>query len=302
MQMSQMKESSALIKLILMGFSGKGKSTALVPLAIPEIVKGFPGLKLRVLDYDGKFFEVAQQNLSARRDRRIASRNRLTPITQEQYDAALDNIDIEVLREKTKPNDQGGVSIIGQPQAWTNTQKALERWLRTADSQSVIALDSWTHMTQTALPAYCMALQNKSFNEFGNAPHGNDYMMPQKLSRNMLTLLADTKCHVIVCCHQEAQDIKKKTGEFDTKADGSKEAVEEVVHSEMVPVSIGSKGRIAIPSQFNHILVAHADIDGGRYICTQPEDGVTTKTPFFARAEKNYPLDVALPKYWMLGQ
>ena len=291
-------ESTTLIKMILMGFSGKGKSTAIVPLSIPNLVKDFPGYKLRILDFDGKMLEVVKANLSARLDRNRANKMRLTPITQDQYKAAATNIEIEVLREKTKPTLDGGAAIIGQPQAWANTIKILERWTKDADENTIIVLDSWTHMTQTPLLAYCMALQNKSFGDFGKAQYGTDYIEPQKLARNLLTVLADMKAHVIVCAHQEPQDIKKKTGDVDDKGN----PIEEVVHSEMVPISVGAKGRIAIPSQFNHILVVASDTDGNRKISTTIEDGVTTKTPFFAIADKSYSLNDGLARYWMLGR
>lgn len=298
MKLSESSHIPTLIKLILLGFSGKGKSTAIIPLAIPGIVKDFPGYRLRILDYDGKFKEVAEQNLAARLDRARANRLRLTPISRDQYEAAAENIDIEVLREKTKPTANGGATIIGEPQAWKRTIKILEQWRKDDDENTITVLDSWTHMTQTPIIAYCMALQGKSFEDFGKAQYGTDYIEPQKLARNFLTVLADTKSHVIVCAHQEPQDIKKKTGERDDKG----QPVEEIVHSEMVPISIGAKGRIAIPSQFNHILVVAADAEGNRKISTQVEDGVTTKTPYFALADKSYNLNDGLARYWMLGR
>ncbi len=298
MLLSETKHTPTLIKLILMGFSGKGKSTALVPLAIPEIVKGFPGYRLRILDYDGKFQEIAEQNLAARLDRTRANKLRLTPITKEQYEAAANNIDIEILREKTKATTDGGATIIGDPQVWKNTIKILERWSKDNDDRTILVLDSWTHMTQTPLIAYCMALQGKQFGDYGKDQYGTDYIEPPKLARNLLTVLADTKSHVIVCAHQEPQDIKKKTGERDDKG----APIEEVVHSEMVPISVGAKGRIAIPSQFNHILVVASDAEGNRKISTQVEDGVTTKSPFFASVDKSYNLNDGLARYWLLGK
>ena len=298
MKLSESAHLPTLIKMMLLGFSGKGKSTSLIPLAIPGIVKDFPGYRVRILDFDGKAQEVAEQNLAARLDRATANKRRLTPITKEQYNAAADNIDIVVLREKTKPTLDGGAAIIGQPRAWQDMIKTLELWRKDDDENTIIVLDSWTHLTQTPLLAYCMALQGKEFGDFGKAQYGTDYIEPQKLARNLLTVLADSKSNVIVCAHQESQDIKKKTGEIDDKGN----PIEEVVHSEMVPISVGAKGRISIPSQFNHCLVATSDADGNRKISTQVEDGVTTKTPFFATADKSYSLNDGLAKYFMLGR
>ena len=287
----------SLIKMILMGFTGTGKSTAIVPLAIPNIIKDFVGYRIVVLDFDGKFQEVKDQNLRARLNRDLANKRRLTPISQSQFDAAYENIEVHVLREKTKASLDGGITIIGQPQAWKKTIEILERLRKDENANTILVLDSWTHMALTPLIAYCMALQGKTLGEFGKAEYGTDYIEPQKLARNLLTVLADSRSHVIVCTHQEAQDIKKKTGEYDSK----KRPIEEVVHSEMVPISVGAKGRIAIPSQFNHTLVAVAGVEGNRKISTVPEDGVTTKSPFWAFADNSYSLNDGLPRYFSLG-
>ena len=129
-----------------------------------------------------------------------------------------------------------------------------------------------------------------------------DYQQPQTTVRNFLTILTDSTSNVILCAHQESQDIKQKTGEFETKGDGSKEAIEEVVESVMVPVSIGSKGRVTIPAQFNHLLATALDGSKERQIYTTPADGIITKTPFFARCEDHYPLDRGLAEYFLLNQ
>ena len=287
----------SLIKMILMGWSGTGKTSAYVPLAIPELVKGAPGHKLLILDYDGKAEEVIRFNLAARLDSVKARRLKLTPITREQHDAALANCEVEVLREKTKITTNG-VEIIGAPSSWQKTMRVLERKSKELTSQHILIPDSLTYAAQISILAYTQALNG---NAFGTKIGWHDYMEPQRLVKNFLTVLADMPCHVILCAHQEQQDIYQKTGEFKTKPDGSKEAIEEVVESVMVPTSIGSKGRITIPAQFNHLLVTAKDSSDERRIFTQPEDGVVTKTPFFAIADKSYPLNDGLVKYWMLG-
>lgn len=291
------QKSPSLIKMILMGFSGTGKTTAYIPLSIPEIVPNFPGLELRILDYDGKAEEVARHNLAARLDKRIANKLRLTSITQEQHDAALNNLDIEVLREKTKASPQGGITIIGAPQSWKRTISTLERWTKTASPASVLIPDSLTYAAQTAIIAYAQALQG---NSFGDPLSWKDYGIPQGYVRNFLTVLADSASHVILTAHQESQDITQKTGEFITKPDGNKEAIEEVIESVMTPISIGSKGRVTIPAQFNHMLATALGPNNMRRLYTTPADGIITKTPFFACCADNYLLDKGMVEYFML--
>ena len=285
-----------LIKLILMGFSGKGKSTSIVPLAIPELVPNFPGYKINVFDYDGKFAEVAINQLKLRRDSRKANRLRLIAITEEQYKAACANINVEVLREKTKL-ENGKRTIIGPPRMWEKTDRLQKQWEKEASPNTIFVVDSWTHMCGAPLLSWAMAMQGKTLDQFGDAPHGRDYMLPQKVSKDFMAILADSKAHVIINSHQSPTDIRMKTGEFDEKGN----AVEEVVHSEMSMISVGSAGRIQLPSEFNHTLVVTSNTEGVRKISTQIEDGVTTKTPFYGLAEKNYNLDTGLVEYWMLG-
>lgn len=287
----------ALIKLILMGWSGTGKTSAYVPLAIPELVKGCPGYKLRILDYDGKAEEMIRSLLDARLDANKARRLKLTPITREQHSAALANCDVEVMREKTRITSKG-VEIVGAPRSWARTMQVLEKWSRDASKDHIVIPDSLTYASQISILAYTQALNGKGF---GQKVEWRDYMEPQRLVKNFLTVLADLPCHVILCAHQEQQDIYQKTGQFIDKPDGSKEAVEEVVESVMVPTSIGAKGRITIPAQFNHLLVTAKNANDERRIFTEPEDGVVTKTPFFAIADKSYPLNDGLVKYWLLA-
>ena len=295
------RTSSVLIKLILMGWSGTGKTSAIVPLAIPNVIKGWPGMTLRILDYDGKAEEIIRENLLARLDRAKAGRLRLTPITQEQHDAALANCDICVLRERTRVVRQGKTKVLGVtgvPVTWTKTMDQLEAWAKDWSPNHILITDSFTHMATIGIVNYTQHLQGKLNQQLS----WTDYQEPQRLIRNFLTINADAPCNSIVCAHQEPQDIYRKTEETITKADGSTEQVEEVVESLMVPISVGAKGRVQIPSEFNHLLVMAKTATDERRVFTQPEDGVTTKSPYFARADKSYGIDVGLVEYFMLGR
>lgn len=297
MNLAENLDATTSIKLILMGFSGKGKSTAVIPLAIPNLVPGFPGYKLRILDFDGKSQEVALAQLNTRLNKAKAQRARLTPITQDQFDAAVANIEIEVLRETTYMTPQSQRDIVGKPRMWERACHTLATWEKDQSLSHIVVLDSWTHMCQAPLLAWCMSMQGKRLFQFGDTPHGRDYMLPQQKAKEMMSYLADIKSHTIITAHQSPTDMRMKTGDRDDKGN----AVEDVVHSEMSMISIGSAGRVQLPSEFNHTLVAITDKSGMRKISTQIEDGVTTKTPFFAVADKSYPLNDGLAQYWMLA-
>ena len=287
------KAHSALINMILLGYSGLGKSSAIIPLAIPEVIPGFPGFELRVLDADGKFEEVAREQL----DWRLQANK----ISKAQHEAALSNIDICEVREKTKiiqVQQERKIGVAGQPTAWRTLVRQLETWQKDASDKQIIVVDSLTHVATIAIPNYILALNNRlnqtlRWQEFGGC---------QALVKELLTILADLPCHTITTGHQEPIEIRKKTGEVTTNATtGKEEEVEELIESLMAPISIGTKGRISIPAQLNHVLVTAFSPAGERRIYTQPEDGVPTKTPFFSRCKKFYGIETGLAEYWQLS-
>jgi hypothetical protein len=285
------------IKMILLGFSGQGKSTVTTSLAIPDLVSGWPGKKLFVLDFDaaGKYEEVFRSSIMARLSKK--------KITEAQAKAAFANVDVEVCRETTgviREGDTKKLGVIGGATAWKKAVEALGRWQKDLTPDAVLIVDSLTFAATVAIVNFCQALQgnlNKSMSgDF------RQYMMPQEVVKSLLNTLADMRCNVVLTAHQEPVDIKMKTDEMIEKKDGTQERAEVVVDTIMAPISIGSKGRINIPAGFNHQLVMAQNKAGERRLWTQDADGVVAKTPFFARAEANYGLDDGLVKYFMLGQ
>lgn len=281
--------SSPLINMLLLGFSGLGKSSALIPLAIPEVVKDFPGYELRVLDADGKFEEVAREQLAWRLDQK--------KISQEQYTAALNNIDICVVREKTKVVQVGQdrkIGVQGQPTSWKALVRQLETWQKDASDKQILIVDSLTHVATISIPAYIQALNNRLNQDL----RWQDFGSCQALVRELLTIMADLPCHTIITGHPEPLELRKKTGEKDDKGNDE----DEIVESLMAAISIGSKGRVSIPAALNHVLAAAFSPAGERRIYTQPEDGISTKTPFFSRCKKFYGLELGLVEYFMLAR
>jgi hypothetical protein len=287
-----------LVKMILLGISGTGKSTSVVPLSIPEIIPGWPGLELRVLDFDGKFEEVFRTQLRARLDKNKARRFNMTPISQEQYDAAFNNLDLLVCREATKIVDEGRNKKVGATDAaaWQRALKQLKEWGPSFAPSNLLLVDSLTYMA-AAISNYTQALGGKLNQNLS----WRDYLAPQQEVQAAMTYFGDCPAHVIITGHQGAVDIKKKTGEFRELPNGTKEEVEEVVDSHLLPMAVGSAGRISLPAQLNHMLVLDQDEKGGRQLYIKPKVGVVTKSPYFALAEASYGIDKGLVEYFKLG-
>lgn len=284
-----------LIKMIYLGYSGMGKSTSLVALGVPGIVKDFPGFELRVLDADGKFEEVVRANLAAWRDQ--------NKISETQYSEAFDHFDLIRVREDTGLTAVGyggkdtpkGIGSVGQPTAWRKATDQLAQWQSSWSDKHVLIIDSLTHISKV-ISAWSQAMNNRT-----NKPLAwRDYMVPQQKVTDLLTLAADLPAHTIITGHQAPLEIRQKTGEIVTKDDGTKEELDELVESAMAPITIGRAIRIQVPTEFNHQLVAAQTLSGERRIFTKAEDGVVTKTPFWARAKESYPIGTGLAEYFLL--
>lgn len=283
------KEPSS-IKMMLLGLSGLGKSSSIIPLAIPGIRPEWPGRRLMVLDFDGqgKFAELARAIILAHLQKKR--------ITEDQAKAAFANIDVEVCRETTGVVN-GKLQVVGQAKAWTTAVKALERWSKGLQPSDVLVVDSLTFAATIAITNYCQQLNGQL-----NQPlDWRSYSAPQALIRTFLSALGDLSCNVIITAHQEPIEIKMKTDEMIDKPDGTKEAREEVVESLMAPISIGTKGRVNLPAQLNHQLVVAENAAGERRLWTKEADGVMPKTPFFSRVQESYPIVDGMVQYFMLA-
>jgi hypothetical protein len=57
-----------------------------------------------------------------------------------------------------------------------------------------------------------------------------------------------------------------------------------------------------IPSTINHLLYLTTNQNQQRVIRLTPGRGILPKTPYFARAKKEYDIDKGLVEYFMLGE
>ena len=282
-----------LIKLILLGNSGSGKSTALVALGVKDIVKGFPGYELRWLDHDGKAEEIIRSQLY-----RLV---KASVITRAQAEYALtNNYDVCVCREKTGIVGAGfggdqKIGVVGTPVAWTNGIKQIKKWHSTFSPETILIDDSLTYAAHAAVN-FC---QNAN-GQLNEPLSWRDYSCPQQLINRLMTLMADVPCPAILTGHYDAIEVTKRTGKKDNKGN----EIEELLDVVVAPIAVGKSGRIQLPAQLNHLLVCATSGEGEsaqRLIHTAPTKGIETKTPFFA-AKKTYPITKGLAEYFMLGQ
>jgi hypothetical protein len=290
----ELKPANApLIKMLLMGLSGQGKSTSLIPLAIPDF-KGSAGYELRVLDFDSKFEEVARATL--------ARMLKAGTITQAQHDKALtENIDITVCSEATGivsaregKKTVKKIGVDGTATAWTTAVKQIEKWDRSWSDRTILVVDSLTYAAR-AVVNWAQELNAK----LNQTLEWRDYQLPQQTIESLMILCADLPTHCVVTGHQNALEIFKATDQVDDKG----QPVEDLVDVIMVPISIGKAGSAKLPARFNHMLIVTSEGKGPatrRWIYTESRVGVVTKTPFHGLAKERYSIEDGLAPYFML--
>jgi hypothetical protein len=301
----KLSESTFNVKAILLGISGMGKSGSTVPLSIPDFYPGFPGLRLRVIDMDSKYPEIALSILN-----NLLETKRISP---DQHAAALDNIDVVTCPEPMGIVDLPGtkqiqsgfsisggsskkqiIGVAGKTEAYLKAMNQLKAWDSSFTSDHVLILDSLTYMAQ-AIVNFALELMGK----LNQGIKWQDYPDPQSKLMAVLQYFAEKPCHSLILAHQTTHEVYKKTGRM--ASDGSEE--EELISSNVVPVSIGKAKSVEVPARFNHLLAYVTDGVGKsveRYIYTKPHSGIVTKSPFMSAADR-YQLADGLVKYFMLA-
>jgi len=284
-----------LVKMFLLGYSGTGKTWATVALGIPGVVPGWPGMKLRILDFDGKGEEIVNAVLSLHKQQKA--------ITQEQYEAAFANFDLCLCSENMgvisvkEPNGKTvkKYGVKGTATAWNTAVRQVEKWEREGwDKSHVLIIDSFTYAVHALVNA------RQELNGRLNQPlQWQGYADPQSEVETFLAQIASVQANVIITGHQDPLEIYKDTGRKDDKG----QPVQELVESLMLPISVGKAKRVQLPALMNHMLVCGTEGSGQgtrRYIYTTPYSGVETKTPFYGRCKSAYPIDKGMVEYFML--
>lgn len=266
--MPSLEEHSAsdVIKMILIGDSGTGKTGSLVSL-----VKA--GYKLRIMDFDGLLRVLVEQ-------------------IKLQCPDKLKNVRYLSFADALKASDAGPIPK-GIPKAFNNMNKALERW-KDGDEDlgdpgewgpdCVLVIDTFTRVADCALRwGETMVPKGQSGKTDGRAGF---YTAQQAIIELMTILNAESfRTNVILIAHVAYQD----------RGDGTIRGF---------PRAVGKAINTEIPGFFEHILVAERSGTGANSIRTikaVTNGMVETKSPVLhLHPELAQPmeLNVALAKYF----
>lgn len=236
--------SSDVIKMILIGDSGTGKTGSLVSL-----VKA--GYKLRIMDFDGLLRVLVEQ-------------------IKLQCPEKLKNVHYLSFSDELKASDAGPIPK-GIPKAFNNAMKALERW-KDGDTDlgdpgewgpdCVLVIDTFTRVSDCALRwGETMTPKGASGKSDGRA----GYYTAQNAIIELMTILnaESFKTNVILIAHVAYQD----------RGDGNIRGF---------PRAVGKAINTEIPGFFEHILVAERSGAGAasvRTIKAITNGMVETKSP-----------------------
>lgn len=170
--------SSDVIKMILIGDSGTGKTGSLVSL-----VKA--GYKLRIMDFDGLLRVLVEQ-------------------IKLQCPDKLKNVNYLSFADELKASDAGPIPK-GMPKAFNNAMKALEKWEDLGDPgewgpDCVLVIDTFTRVSDCAL----RWAESMHPNKDGRA----GYYTAQNVVLELMTVLNSEsfKTNVILIAHVSYQD------------------------------------------------------------------------------------------------
>lgn len=256
-------QQSQFVKLILMGDSGTGKTSALAALVAA-------GYKVRVMNFDNLLEPL------------VANVRRMAP-------KALANLSWITFRDKLKTTGTGA-DYDGSPMAFLNALKAIDNW-KDGDvnlgppqkwgADCVLVIDSWTRMSDAALNwADFFMVKAGAGGKDGRAIVGE----AQRGLENVLNVItADYfETNVIVIAHLTYQE----------QAEGLTKGY---------PKSAGQKLSPNIPTYFSSMLRMESSGAGAgvkRVIRTLPTTMVDLKNPAFADLPETLPLETGLATFF----
>ena len=265
--------SEGLVKMLLIGDSGSGKTGALASLANA-------GYRLFIYDFD----------------------NGLQVLRDYVEPQSRGNIYFKTFTDKLKVVN--GVPIpIGGAKAFASATKALDQWTEKSGdevikmgncyswgSSDVLVIDSLSLMGEAAM-LWTLQMENR----LGQRPYQSDWGTAQDKCRSILqSLYTDAvKCHVIITAHIKFQGTKQ--------TDSKGKEVEVNVHG--YPAAPGRALSPDVPKYFNYMLrvaVTGAGAHTKRKLLTVPELMVPLKCPIKAPAELS--LESGLAKIFELAK
>ena len=240
------------VRALYIGNSGSGKTGSLLSLLQA-------GYKIRMLDMDNNA------------DSLIALANHVDP-------KLLDLLDIISLRDKFRASTLLGLEVNGQPKAYVDMLKYLNKWddgstLSEWGQDTIFVLDT---LTSAARAAFHWA---KGMNPTAKDPR-QWYAQAQDSLKTMLELLTtpDWGCHILVLSHIDLVELEDGT----TKG---------------YPSSLGKALGPQIAKVFPTLIMAESKTIGGktkRTITTVPTSLVDLKNPKPFAIDASYPLETGM--------
>lgn len=293
-QMDEALSTNDPIRLLSVGYSGSGKTSALAALA-------FAGYRLRIMDYD-KGVPIIRTLLTH-------PASPLVKLDPARAKAALSRI--HYLEFHSKINIIAGKLVPVRAQAWTDSMEALKNWqdrsppVKSADGKPVMEggrekrepigpnfgpITSWTRDDVLIADSFT-ALQEAALDfiqglngRLGQNPTQPEWGEAQRLVQSFLQIVTDPEvnCNVILNCH--IKDISK---------DGEP--------SRLMPWGLGQALPPEIPRKFNNMLEVRRKSGDQRVILTRPAMGlvgldIKTTVPFGLAPE--LPIDTGLATFF----
>lgn len=245
-------EDRATVRALVVGYSGAGKTGSLFSL-----LKA--GYKIRMLDLDNNSDSLIQ-------------------LCKEHAPELLDNLDIIRLRDKFRASSNLGVEVSGQPKAYVDTMKYLNKW----DDDSVPA--QWGTDTILVLDTLT-SLGRSSFHwARGMNPSAKDgrqwYAQAGESIQSLLEMLTSPEitCHVLVLTHVDLVEMPDGTVQGFASALGK---------------ALGPK----IPKVFPTMIAVEKKGTGSnvkRTIATAPTQLLDLKNPVPFKMSASYPIETGM--------
>lgn len=249
---SSLPNEAKAVRALYIGDSGTGKTGSLISLLQA-------GYNIRMLDLDNNSDSLVQ--LCRHHDAKL-----------------LDQLDIISVRDKFRASQLTGLEVDGQPKAWVNALKYLNKWddetsIKDWDSKTIFVLDT---LTSAGRAAFHWA---KGMNPSSKDPR-QWYAAGQDSLKTMLELLTspEFKCHILVLSHIDLVERDDGT----TKGYAS---------------SLGKALGPQIAKVFPTLIMAESKGSGTnikRTITTKPTHLVDLKNPVPFKMEERYPLETGM--------
>ena len=248
-------QSNEFTKLLLLGDSKSGKTGSLVSLVAE-------GYKLRILDF-ANLLDI------------------LKFMSKEHCPDKLGNVEYRTVRDKLKAGPMGSI-IDGQPKAWINAIKMLDRWKYDETdmgipaqwgNDTILVIDSLSRLCDAAYDFHESIIpRGKSGDYDGRAVYGN----AQDDVEKVIALLTSEsfKTNVIVVCHGTYIDLPDKT-------------------TKIFPQGVGQKLSPKIPQYFpNYVRYKH--LGGKRTIQMKSDAMIDLANARPTAMADSYPIETGL--------